>query len=750
MKKKLFGFSLCIAVLGVFSAKAGTNAFIQWNFNFPLSATTNLSDDSVLTGTNVPCIGSGTLSLIGGVQFAVSGYDTGSPNCPPCDPFYLFTLNNPKIGPNTNNSAIMVTNYPAVGAANRTGGFEFSFSTVGYTNISVSWDQREGQRASRYHRLQYSADGVNFIDVPAAQGGVITITTQNIFFPQTNNLSAVTNAIENNPNVKLRLVAEFESTAISGGTQGSNYVAAVAGTSAQYLTTAEVRLDMFTVWGDVYSSPNTFPTITVDATNFVTVAATPITNTFTIGDAETPVDSLIVSAASGNTNLVLDGGIEFLDTTGAIRRVRVTPSPTCTFPGGIANIALKVTDGGGQFSSVIFAVDVQSGSPNVQNTPDIGTLQNTPTNSTFTVTDLNTLAENLMVNFTGSSITNVLTSAGISPSGTTSNRNLVLTPQPGALGGTIASIGVTDGNCPDTNSFLFMVVPRSDVIFYDSFNYYADGPLTTVVGGGVWLNNADTPGGVQVVSNAVRLSTTNAEEFIKAPLLGAGTYLASNSVPLYAAMKVTLLALPVPPTPANNTHIGSFLGKGSPGAMRGRVFASNVGASSGFYRLGISGQANTPSIHFPLDLSTNVTYTVVTSFDQNTGLARLWVNPTNELDTFVESTEAQTADSIEYYALRQRPTSSDAIIDDLVVATSFDGALVLPITAAPSLQAVLTNGVVKISWLVVGSTGFVLQANGDLNTTNWQNVAQSPTVEGDRNVVNVTNATGNNFYRLRK
>jgi hypothetical protein len=182
MKAILLGFSLCFASLGVFSTKAHADVLAQWNFNFPLSATTDQSDDSVLTGTNAPCIGSGTLSLIGGVQFGASGYDSGSPNCPPCDPFYLTTGNNPKTGPNTNNSAIMVTNYPAGNAENLMAGFEISFSTVGYTNISISWEQRESQRASRYHRLQYSVDGVNFVNVPAEQGGVISITTQNIFF----------------------------------------------------------------------------------------------------------------------------------------------------------------------------------------------------------------------------------------------------------------------------------------------------------------------------------------------------------------------------------------------------------------------------------------------------------------------------------------------------------------------------------------------------------------------------------------
>ena len=165
---------------------------------------------------------------------------------------------------------------------------------------------------------------------PTAQGGVINITAQNIFFPQTNHLSSVDSAIENNPNAKLRLVAEFESTAIEGGVNGDNYVASVQNTAADYRRESEVRLDMFTIWADESGvPPNAFPTINLDSTNLTTIASAPITNSFTIGDAETPVDNLIVTAISANTNLVANENIEFLDTIGATRRVKVTPNPTC-------------------------------------------------------------------------------------------------------------------------------------------------------------------------------------------------------------------------------------------------------------------------------------------------------------------------------------------------------------------------------------------------------------------------------------
>jgi hypothetical protein len=258
----------------------------------------------------------------------------------------------------------------------------------------------------------------------------------------------------------------------------------------------------------------------------------------------------------------------------------------------------------------------------------------------------------------------------------------------------------------------------------------------------------DTPGAIQIESQALRLNTAAAEEFIRVPLLGRGTYTETAILPLYAAMKVRLLALPTSPTPGINTQIGHFSGPGSPGAQRSRFFASIDGAEPGFYRIGISSSANLPNAYLATNLSPNVTYTVVSHYNPTNGLARLWVDPTGESDPFVEAADAQTA-TIHFYAFRQRAAGADALIDDLVVATSFDDALLVS-SPAIELRAVPLDGNVEISWPVAGSDGFILQANDDLNTTNWQNVEGAPTVQDGRNSVTITNAPGTNFYRLRK
>jgi hypothetical protein len=70
---------------------------------------------------------------------------------------------------------------------------------------------------------------------------------------------------------------------------------------------------------------------------------------------------------------------------------------------------------------------------------------------------------------------------------------------------------------------------------------------------------------------------------------------------------------------------------------------------------------------------------------------------------------------------------------------------------APLLSVVLTptNSVV-ISWPAEFSTGWQLQENADLTTTNWTNVAQPPQPVDSRLEVVVFPPTGNRFYRLKQ
>ncbi len=79
---------------------------------------------------------------------------------------------------------------------------------------------------------------------------------------------------------------------------------------------------------------------------------------FTVNDAETPVSQLTVSGSSDNTNLVPQGAITFSRDSKNPRLYTFTVVPTAGQT-GVANIAIKVTDGGGLTRSTSLRLTVQ-------------------------------------------------------------------------------------------------------------------------------------------------------------------------------------------------------------------------------------------------------------------------------------------------------------------------------------------------------------------------------------------------------
>ena len=68
---------------------------------------------------------------------------------------------------------------------------------------------------------------------------------------------------------------------------------------------------------------------------------------------------------------------------------------------------------------------------------------------------------------------------------------------------------------------------------------------------------------------------------------------------------------------------------------------------------------------------------------------------------------------------------------------------------APLLSITRSNSNVIVFW-PLPSTGFVLQENPVINTTNWTDVGTSPTTNGPNLQVLVPSPLGNRFYRLKK
>jgi hypothetical protein len=220
----------------------------QWNFN------SAAPDANTGTGTLNPSIGSGTASYVNGTAAASSGeFATGS-----------------SIDSNTtDNSGWNTSTYPAAGVSNKTAGVKFTVSTTNRQNIIIRWDHRVSSTGTKYARLQYTTNGTTFADfaTPAVVGTAAT------FEAKTNNLTGVP-GVDNNPNFGFRIVAEFESTAITNA--NAQYV----GASGTYAPGGTVRFDMVTITGtplapSVAAGPATLSAPVMNSNQFhFTVAGT--------------------------------------------------------------------------------------------------------------------------------------------------------------------------------------------------------------------------------------------------------------------------------------------------------------------------------------------------------------------------------------------------------------------------------------------------------------------------------------------
>jgi hypothetical protein len=217
------GASITSGVANLTVLSTPSNQLARWDFN----ATNALS----ITAPD-PSSGVGSAALLNGITAVFS---PGS-------------FSDPGGAPGAANSGWNTTTYAGQGTGNKLRGVQFNVSTLGYQNILLTWEERHSDTASKYGRLQYSADGVNFSDGPV----IVMTATNNSFVFYSADLSAIS-SINNNTNFAFRIVPEFESTAI--GTANDNYVATVT----SYNTGGTIRFDLVTVFGNVFSGVSPIP-----------------------------------------------------------------------------------------------------------------------------------------------------------------------------------------------------------------------------------------------------------------------------------------------------------------------------------------------------------------------------------------------------------------------------------------------------------------------------------------------------------
>ena len=309
------------------------------------------------------------------------------------------------------------------------------------------------------------------VGTPAAAEGIITdpdrvtsAPTISAIDDQTTTTGMATAAIAFTVDDDETAAAELDVTATSDSTTlvpASGIVLGGSGADRTIvLTPAAGQTGMATITvtvsdGDNETATETFKLTVSDITNMpptISAIANQTTSTgvrtdpilFTVGDAETAVVDLNVTATSNNTTLVPTGGI-LLGGTGENRTITLTPAAGQM---GTATITVTVTDGGGAAANSAFNLTVSNvvtnTPPTISDISDQTTTRGVATPEIpFVVGDAETPAANLNVTATSSN-TALVPASGIVLGGSDANRTIVLTPTAGQTGTATITVNVSD------------------------------------------------------------------------------------------------------------------------------------------------------------------------------------------------------------------------------------------------------------------------------------------------------------------
>lgn len=493
-------------------------------------------------------------------------------------------------------------------------------------------------------------------------------------------------------------------------------------------------LKVGTSFGDVTSGSDPAlnpPSISSLADQRIAANAATAELPFIIGDGESAASTLIPSAGSDNTVLVPVESVVFGGSE-SNRTVRVTPAASQQ---GSALISVTVTDENGNTASRNFRVTV--GAPTISSIASQTIPKDTIISEPipFTVGD----SENDEITFSVVSTNEaVVTSANVTVDGTGANRTVTILPTPGVAGVTRITLIATDGFNSVSNSFVVTVFQTLGVDFADSFDY-PDGSIianSTFVWGTHSAGTGQT-GQTQVIQGQLALSSTQGED-INAFLLN-GPYLPSGGWLLYSRFTVNFSARPS----AAGDYFAHFRSAGN--SFGARVVATTTGAAAGKLRLGIANNTSTPSAVIPVDIETNVTYTVVTRLNVGTGQSTLWINPNFESDASVTATDTAFPFEVWTYAFRQSGGIGSLVVDDLKIGTAFLDV----ITPRPSLVITHSGSDVQITW-PNSFTGYKLQYKDDLSAATWTDYTGTVSSQGNNFVASLSGVSGQRVFQLVK
>lgn len=195
----------------------------------PIFASTTITQWTFDGDVTTPSTGTGTATLLGGTTATFAAGRTG----------------NPDRGWNT-------TSYPAQGTGNKTAGVEFAVSTAGFQDLTFSFNIRHSNTAANTIVVQYSTDGITFVDAQTFTFTPAPTGTGDTWYDRSVDLSTIT-ALNDNPNAKFRVVSAFDPVA-------GEYLASRS--TSTYGSGGTMRYDNVTITGSPLVAPPVPPTIT--------------------------------------------------------------------------------------------------------------------------------------------------------------------------------------------------------------------------------------------------------------------------------------------------------------------------------------------------------------------------------------------------------------------------------------------------------------------------------------------------------
>lgn len=448
------------------------------------------------------------------------------------------------------------------------------------------------------------------------------------------------------------------------------------------------NLKIGTAFNDV-AGTNTAPTISAFPNQSIAANSSTAPLNFTVNDAETDATSLVVTAASSNTNLVPNAAANLaLGGSGAARTLTVTPTANQQ---GATTITLSVSDGVNT-SFTTFTLTV--GAPSVSAIANrIALVNATIPGIPFTVFDAESDTLTPSVN---SSNPTLLKNSNITVSGTGNNRTVTLVPEANQTGVTTVTLSFTDGHTTSSSSFVLTVSPNLGVLLQDQFAYtawnFVPQSLYDAVGT-IWSTVSGTAYQVQVTNGWCYLAATNSEDV--AASLASGPFASTSGLVVYSSFTLRCTQLPT----YSGNYFAHLKDAVSGTTFRAKLFAATNGATAGHYRIGVANSANTGT-YFPLDCSPDTDYVVVTRYNSGTGESVLWVNPYMESSPSLAATDSAQTAQVGAFGLREdtsNGTSGNLQISNLVVSTSFP-SLPQPPTP-PSITGIsVTGGTVTIDF----------------------------------------------------